>query len=366
MTFCRMRLGWTAAALALALASSAAQTNPKFWSFKRPIEAQPVITPDPQATFDCPLAGKTLHWEATHAFNPAAVVKDGKIWVIYRAEDETGTGIGGYTSRLGIASSTDGIHFKRFPKPVLYPDRDSQQSVEWPGGCEDPRCLELENGTYAVFYTQYSRAADGSAHTQLGLATSKDLFHWDKKGPVKGTGSNGESVVPLKSASLITEVRHGRVIAKRIDGKYWLFYGVGTIRLLTSTDLKTWQIVPNFELKPRPGKFDSALVECGPPAILTGSGITLFYNGMNSEGSDRDPKLGPLAYSGGQAVFDPKDPTHLIARTETPFISPVLPWESIGQYARGTTFLEGLVLFKKHWFLYYGCADTYVGVAIRN
>ena len=47
-----------------------------------------------------------------------------------------------------------------------------------------------------------------------------------------------------------------------------------------------------------------------------------------------------------------------------PFIQPALPWEKTGQYAAGTTFIEGLVLFRGKWFLCYGCADSFVGVAI--
>jgi hypothetical protein len=43
-----------------------------------------------------------------------------------------------------------------------------------------------------------------------------------------------------------------------------------------------------------------------------------------------------------------------------------MPWEASGQYASGTTFIEGLVLFQNKWFLYYGCADTFVGVTIAN
>ena len=35
-----------------------------------------------------------------------------------------------------------------------------------------------------------------------------------------------------------------------------------------------------------------------------------------------------------------------------------------GQYVAGTTFAEGLVWFHDRWLLYYGCADSRVGVAM--
>lgn len=42
------------------------------------------------------------------------------------------------------------------------------------------------------------------------------------------------------------------------------------------------------------------------------------------------------------------------------------PFEKSGQYVNGTVFMEGLVFFKKKWFLYYGCADSRVSVAIYD
>src|SRR5256885_16890621 len=46
-----------------------------------------------------------------------------------------------------------------------------------------------------------------------------------------------------------------------------------------------------------------------------------------------------------------------------PFIRPTESYERTGQYSNGTTFVEGLVPFKGRWYLYYGTADSRVGVA---
>ena len=40
------------------------------------------------------------------------------------------------------------------------------------------------------------------------------------------------------------------------------------------------------------------------------------------------------------------------------------PYEKTGQYKIGITSIEGLTYFNFKWFLYYGCADSLVGVAI--
>jgi len=41
-------------------------------------------------------------------------------------------------------------------------------------------------------------------------------------------------------------------------------------------------------------------------------------------------------------------------------------FEKSGQYVNGTVFIEGMVYFKKKWFLYYGCADSRVAVAVYD
>jgi predicted GH43/DUF377 family glycosyl hydrolase len=98
--------------------------------------------------------------------------------------------------------------------------------------------------------------------------------------------------------------------------------------------------------------------------VITQNGIVFLYNGKNTTGADRDPSLDPNAYAAGQALFAADDPTKLLDRTERPFFKPEMPFEKSGQYAAGTTFVEGLVYFHNRWIIYYGCADSLVGVAL--
>ena len=67
-------------------------------------------------------------WEEKNVLNPSAIVKDGKVYLIYRAQDSA------MTSRLGLAISEDGLHFKKQPTPILFPDNDSMNAYEWKGG----------------------------------------------------------------------------------------------------------------------------------------------------------------------------------------------------------------------------------------
>src|SRR5436305_3298455 len=100
----------------LAAATAYGQT-PASWGlrhFVRPVGGNPIITPRVDSVFFCPMRQAQIHWEALHTFNPAAVVRNGKVYVLYRAEDSTGEmQIGMHTSRLGLAESSDGLHFTR-------------------------------------------------------------------------------------------------------------------------------------------------------------------------------------------------------------------------------------------------------------
>ncbi len=337
-----------------------------FGPFHKPASANPILVPTGSSSFRAPLPDSLVHWEAFATFNPAAVVRDGKVFLLYRAEDASGDPkIGGHTSRLGLAESSDGLHFTRRATPVLFPDRDEQAGNEWPGGVEDPRLVEDEDGRYVLTYTQWNRQVP-----RLAVATSRDLVHWTKHGPALANAAGGKYIdMESKSGAILCRLVGERLVATRVNGKYWMYFNVPHVLIATSDDLVHWTPYEDADgrplrvLSPRPGYFDSWLVEAGPPAILTERGIVMLYNAGNS-GTYGDPALPARVYTGGQALFDAKNPLMLRARTSVPFIRPTEGYERSGQYAEGTTFAEGLVSFRGRWFLYYGTADTRVGVAV--
>lgn len=355
--------------IAATLVPRAGRAQARDWTFGpfiKPAGANPIITPDRATVFRSPISDSVVRWQEYATFNPAAAVHDGKIVLLYRAEDATGDStIGHHTSRLGMAESTDGLHFTRRAEPVLFPDRDAQQQYEWPGGVEDPRIVASPDGGYVLTYTEWNRDVP-----RLAVATSRDLVHWDKHGPAFAKAAGGKYLgTESKSGAILTRVDGDRLVATRVNGKYWMYWGVPRVRVATSDDLVWWTPVEDDDghplevLAPRPGYFDSWLVEGGPPAILTARGIVVLYNAGNSD-RNGDATIPAKAYSGGQALFDAKDPVRLIARSNQPFIRPTEPYERTGQYAAGTTFVEALVPFKGRWFLYYGTADSRVAVAV--
>ena len=188
-----------------------AQQKEKPWMlgpFQRLPNAQPIIQKDSLSTFQDPMTGETVAWESMATFNPAAVVKDDTIRVLYRAEEKLGEKeIGGHTSRIGMASSADGRTYERADEPVLYPAQDDQREFEWSGGTEDPRIVETEDGTYVLTYTQWNRDTP-----RLAIATSKDLQHWTKHGPIFEEYEDGKyHQRETKSGAIVTKLKDGQL-----------------------------------------------------------------------------------------------------------------------------------------------------------
>jgi len=191
-----------------------------------------------------------------------------------------------------------------------------------------------------------------------------------------------------KAGSIVCRREGDRLIATRIHGVYWMYWGESHIFAATSDDLVHWTPVKDTSyedrtvrlengfwrsthlspvtslrrvLSPRRHAFDSVLIEPGPPAVLTDKGIVLIYNASNHAEAG-DPSLAGGAYTPGQALFSRDDPASLIARCQKPFMIPTEPYEMIGQFAN-TCFVEGLAPMGDHWYLYYGTADSGIAAA---
>jgi len=307
--------------LGLGCLLAAADWKLPFGSWRRASET-PILSPQ----------GKG--WESAGTFNPAVVRHDGKIVMLYRAQDSKGT------SRLGYAESADGIHFIRRPDPVLSPEADYEKG----GGVEDPRLVQFGD-TYYLTYTGYN-----TKDAQLCLATSRDLIHWDRKGVILPAYTGNWNTGWTKS---------GAIVPEKIDGKYWMYF-LGTtpdkndqMGLAYSIDLIHWTEATKTPVLPRrPGQFDSRVVEPGPPPIVTPHGIVLIYNGADDK----------LVYRTAVAFFDRNDPRKLLYRSDQPIFAPDKEWEEVGQVPN-VVFVEGMIQRGDRYLFYYGGADKYVGVA---
>jgi predicted GH43/DUF377 family glycosyl hydrolase len=318
-----VKTAWAAALAVIAIAAAASPPFvPPFGTWTRLHGGEPILVPQGGG------------FEAAGVFNPA-VINDGERYVmLYRAQDPRGT------SRLGIATSGDGIHFAREAEPALGPEADYERG----GGVEDPRLVKI-GATFYLTYTAY----DGS-NAQLALATSPDLRRWQRRGVIMPANVGRWNVKWTKA---------GAILAEPVNGRYWMYYmadaaaGSDQMGIAWSTDLLKWtEALDAPVLGRRPSFFDSRVVEPGPPPVMTPDGILLVYNGAD----DR------LVYRTGWVLFDRRDPTRVLARSDTPIFEPQRGWELAGQVPN-VVFVEGLVRDRGRWLFYYGGADKHVGVA---
>ena len=289
----------------------------------------PILTPRVEAN----------SFEKANVYNPAAVVKDDKVFLLYRAEEGY---YDDYISRIGLAESADGYSFIRLgEKPII--DIDTTRTEE-DRGCEDPRVAKI-GGRYLLTYTAFG---GGPTHTNTRLcgAFSHNLIRWKKIGKlVQGREKAGAVVQDYK-----------------YNGEYVMYFGEGKIQVAFSKDLSRWRENRKPVLEPREGYFDNFLVESGPPPTVTDKGILMVYNSAKGGVGWRHGDNEFVSYAVGFALFDKEDPTKVLYRAEVPIMEPTEYWEKFGT-VNNVVFATGLVNFKGKWLLYYGGADKSIGVA---
>ena len=276
-------------------------------------------------------------FEKACVYNPAAIVKDGKVFLLYRAEDgyyDT------YISRVGLAISKDGFHFERHPNnPIISPETNEESR-----GIEDLRLIQTDD-KYFLTYTAYAGMNEQGHDIKLSGAFSDNLLQWGKIG----------ILVPGREKA-------GAIIQNyKWKDNYVMYFGEGKLKIALSKNLQNWEIVEKPVLEAREGYFDDFLVEGGPPPVITDQGILVIYNSAKGDIGYRDQKES-ISYAPGFAIFDKDDPTRLIFRSDKPILEPTEYWEQYGK-VNYVIFANGLVYFKNKWLLYYGGADKSIGIA---
>lgn len=282
--------------------------------------------------------GKGFYSKAV--YNPAVIKEGNTFFMLFRAESLENK----LTGRIGLAESKDGFIFKIYPHPVIVPDSEFDRM-----GCEDPRIVKIGD----TFYLTYVGNAGKYKRSNISLATSKDLIHWEKHG----------SILLPESSWCQGQVKAGAILSNKIQGKYFMYF-MGenepwktAIGLAVSSDLFHWkEVLKKPVLFPREGYFDGKGVEPGPPPILTEEGILLIYAGWEED----------HVYQVGAALFSKDDPSRLIKRVDKPILSPSKNWGELFGKALNHTVPESLIVEENRWLLYYGAADKVCCVALWN
>jgi predicted GH43/DUF377 family glycosyl hydrolase len=300
-------------------------------------------------------------WENEAVFNPAALVDGGRVHLFYRAMGGDGV------SRIGYASSPDGVHFdERFPYPVYEPRGDfgmpgirrrwgplsynTQVYASGGGwaGSEDPRAVKIDGQVYLSF-----TAFDGWGFIRMALTSlAEELFQkkdWDWRAPA--------------FLSPPGEVHKNWVLfPEKIRGKYAVLHSISPaiqvelVEDLAAFDDEDTHIQSRFKQHERKGCWDTWVRGAGPPPLKTPWGWLLFYHAIDR----RDPH----AYKLGALLLDTNDPAVVLARSEQPVLEPVEWYENDGK--PGVVYATGAVVLGENLLVYYGGGDKRIAAARAN
>jgi len=276
-------------------------------------------------------------WEWPEVFNPGVVVVGGVFHMLYRGADS------GDVSSIGAATSTNGYHFKRVSShPVISPSLPSDNQ-----GVEDPR-LYYRDSKYYAFFTGDSGATVG-AHIDINEAVSTNGRTWTQLGPVLDN---------TKDAAVVTNPE-GRPV--RISGHYLMYYGqFGQTFLAESTDFVHWTTV--------------GPVSAGLPTSDGGYEFCVAvtnYRTTSKGGVHKDIDLfiagglmghGRWYYAISEVEFNRSSLRVAAARLGSPVLYPEAPYEIFG-HTPHTVFMNDLIFYRDRWWMYYGAADSVIGLA---
>ena len=296
----------------------------------------PIISPKPKNS-----------WEAWQTFNPGVVLLDDKVHLLYRAIGEDGV------SRLGYAVSSDGfIVDERLPYPVF--ERMNSKTFNFYSyfsggsfnGVEDPRLVQVkgEDNLYMTY-----TACDGGL--RVGLTSIKIDDFLNKKWRWKET----QLISPPGEVH-----KNWLVFPEKINGKYAILHSIKPslqIEYRDNLEFNGKSFVKSFYGGgPQKGCWDKWLRGAGAPPIKTSEGWLLFYHAMDDDWSK---------YKVGAMLLDLNDPTKVLAKAKEPILSPSEKYENNG-YKSGIIYVSGAVVKDGKLLIYYGCSDSFVGVAYAN
>lgn len=270
-------------------------------------------------------------WESQHVSNAGAVLKDGRVHIMYRAEgDDTrpSTNHEWPVSRIGMAISDDGFTINdRLADPVIDIDGEELPKVD---GVEDVRLAEIDGKYHAVYCTT-------SVHPEcLALATSDDLVHWEKHG----------ALMPDHPQ------RTGGLLPEKINGEYVLFHRIiPHMWISKSKDLKNWHS-SEILMHTRTGHWTEDKMGIGATPIRTDQAWVVFVHGKDRNG----------IYRLGVMWLDLEDLSKVIKFQEEPILEPEMDYELEG-FVRNVVYTCGAVVLGEEVFVYYGCGDMCLAVA---
>ena len=309
-------------------------------------------------------------WESLCVLNPAVIYddKNEEFVMLYRA---AGNDVR-HEIKFGLAKSKDGVNFKRVSdKPVFFGHIDDPD-----GGCvEDPRVVQIGD----LYYLTYAARAYAPGQYWLDPwveGVSKPPMYLDdtdvygKELPSLAKNNISASYLAVtkdfknyKKLGRITEPnvddRDVLIFPEKINGQYVMISrpkftdkGVKMPSVwITFTDDILEYKKPEL-LFTGEEWWETQRIGAGTPPIKTEFGWLMLYHGVDDKGIYRD----------GAVLLDLNDPRKILSRTKDFIMEPDQPFEFEGFY-EGCVFPTGAAVKDGTLFVYYGCADKYIGLA---
>jgi len=286
-----------------------------------------------------PVAGH--EWESKAVFNPAAIDIGGTVHLLYRAMGPDNTSVLGYAaSKIGVKIT------ERSEMPAYVPREEFEVKKGPPGtpsGCEDPRITRIGNTIYMVY-----TAFDGVNPWRAALTSIsvKDFVahRWEK-------WAKPQLITPDP-----VQDKDTCLMPEKIGGQYMILHRIDPLicaDFLDTLDFKKSRLTRCIEIMgPRPGVWDSQKIGIAGPPIKTKKGWLLIYHGVSKTGT----------YRLGAVLLDLKHPAIILSRSVDTIFEPTEEYERVG-VVRNAVFSCGSVVRGDKLFVYYGGADTVVGVA---
>lgn len=279
-------------------------------------------------------------WESLATFNPATILLDKKIHILYRAMSEDNT------STMGYAMTKDGFKIeKRLKMPVYIPreDFENKKVNNSNSGCEDGRLTKIGKNIY-LCYTAYDSVSP--PRVAISSITEKDFisnkWNWEKPFLITPQGiDDKDACIFPKKFSLGYFIIHR--VGNEICGDY-----------LSSLDFKHEMVKKCIRIAgPRINTWDSAKIGISAPPLKTKYGWLLLYHGVSKSHN---------TYRTGFLLLDLKDPAIVLARSSDPIFEPQEEYEKIG-IVNNVVFPCGMIVKDKLLYIYYGGGDRVIGVA---
>lgn len=254
---------------------------------------------DPDPVMDLVLSAPVNGWDGPGMETANVLVGPDGVYRLYYSGNRVPQG--SVTYAIGLATSSDGIHWARRPAPVLEAANDWEQPLcASPGSCSMGGVLEpsvvydAAARLYRMWYVGLGAPADSFRSYRIGLATSTDGITWTRRArPVFTLGARGRWDEMWTS--------HVNVVADPGGGYHMFYFGSapsdyreglemqrGAIGHAYSADGITWERNPaNPILSPRPGQADAWTLG-GPTAVIEENRIRLWYFGNRTSGLASD------------------------------------------------------------------------------